>query len=45
LPGVQNVAGAWPQQGGATGSIRLNPEIKHGANAGKQQSSLCHATQ
>lgn len=32
----KNVAGAWPQQGGATGSIRLNPEIKHGANAGLQ---------
>jgi hypothetical protein len=28
------VAGAWPQQGGATGSIRFNPEITHGANAG-----------
>jgi len=31
---VQGVQGPWPQQGGATGSIRLNPEIKHGANAG-----------
>eukprot|EP00878_Enallax_costatus_P000648 GHUV01000754.1.p1 GENE.GHUV01000754.1~~GHUV01000754.1.p1 ORF type:complete len:315 (+),score=72.36 GHUV01000754.1:228-1172(+) len=28
--------GPWPRAGGATGSIRLNPEIKHGANAGLQ---------
>jgi hypothetical protein len=26
--------GAWPRAGGATGSIRLKPEIGHGANAG-----------
>lgn len=32
----KGVQGPWPQQGGATGSIRLNPEIKHGANAGLQ---------
>ncbi|KAF6256178.1 L-ascorbate peroxidase [Scenedesmus sp. NREL 46B-D3] len=28
--------GAWPRAGGATGSIRLKPEIGHGANAGLQ---------
>ncbi|WIA43888.1 hypothetical protein OEZ86_010299 [Tetradesmus obliquus] len=28
--------GAWPKAGGATGSIRLKPEIGHGANAGLQ---------
>lgn len=32
----KGVTGPWPQQGGATGSIRLNPEIQHGANAGLQ---------
>jgi hypothetical protein len=32
---LQGVGGSWPQQGGATGSIRLNPEIRHGANAGQ----------
>ena len=32
---LQGVGGPWPQQGGATGSIRLNPEIRHGANAGQ----------
>eukprot|EP00879_Flechtneria_rotunda_P027977 GHRR01030046.1.p1 GENE.GHRR01030046.1~~GHRR01030046.1.p1 ORF type:complete len:206 (+),score=42.37 GHRR01030046.1:131-748(+) len=26
----------WPKSGGATGSIRLSPEIGHGANAGLQ---------
>jgi hypothetical protein len=31
---LQN-GGAWPKAGGATGSIRLKPEIGHGANAGE----------
>jgi len=30
----QSVSGDWPKQGGAIGSIRFEPEIKHGANAG-----------
>jgi hypothetical protein len=25
----------WPQRGGANGSIRFYPEIKHAANAGE----------
>ena len=30
----KNVDGPWPAAGGATGSIRFEPEILHGANAG-----------
>jgi L-ascorbate peroxidase len=30
----KNVKGDWPAAGGAVGSIRFEPEIKHGANAG-----------
>ena len=30
----KNVKGEWPAAGGAIGSIRFEPEIKHGANAG-----------
>jgi L-ascorbate peroxidase len=30
----KNVKGDWPAAGGAIGSIRFEPEIKHGANAG-----------
>ena len=30
----KNVTGPWPAAGGAVGSIRFDPEIKHGANAG-----------
>ncbi|EEC46956.1 ascorbate peroxidase [Phaeodactylum tricornutum CCAP 1055/1] len=30
----KNVSGAWPSAGGAVGSIRFDPEITHGANAG-----------
>jgi L-ascorbate peroxidase len=30
----KNVTGAWPAGGGAIGSIRFDPEITHGANAG-----------
>ena len=30
----KNVKGDWPAQGGAIGSIRFDPEINHGANAG-----------
>lgn len=32
----KNVTQPWPKPGGATGSIRFNPEIGHGANAGLQ---------
>ena len=30
----KNVKGEWPAAGGAVGSIRFEPEINHGANAG-----------
>lgn len=30
----KNVTGEWPAAGGAIGSIRFEPEINHGANAG-----------
>jgi len=30
----KDVKGEWPAAGGATGSIRFEPEILHGANAG-----------
>eukprot|EP00567_Pseudictyota_dubia_P008779 CAMPEP_0197453430 /NCGR_PEP_ID=MMETSP1175-20131217/34888_1 /TAXON_ID=1003142 /ORGANISM="Triceratium dubium, Strain CCMP147" /LENGTH=352 /DNA_ID=CAMNT_0042986713 /DNA_START=13 /DNA_END=1071 /DNA_ORIENTATION=+ len=30
----KDVEGEWPAAGGATGSIRFDPEITHGANAG-----------
>lgn len=30
----KNVQGEWPAAGGAVGSIRFEPEINHGANAG-----------
>ena len=29
-----NTIGTWPQCGGANGSIRFDPEMDHGANAG-----------
>ncbi|KIZ06814.1 hypothetical protein MNEG_1131 [Monoraphidium neglectum] len=32
----ENIKQAWPKPGGATASIRFNPEIGHGANAGLQ---------
>lgn len=32
----KNVAAPWPAPGGATGAIRLKPEIGHAANAGLQ---------
>lgn len=33
-PHDASVKEPWPKQGGADGSIRFDPEIKHGANAG-----------
>jgi L-ascorbate peroxidase len=33
-PHDASVTGDWPAAGGAIGSIRFEPEIKHGANAG-----------
>ena len=30
----KNISEAWPKAGGAIGSIRFEPEINHGANAG-----------
>ena len=33
-PEPQNVNEPWPKPGGVTASIRLKPELSHGANAG-----------
>ena len=35
--GLQSIS-EWPQRGGANGSIRFYPEIKHAANAGEAAS-------
>jgi hypothetical protein len=40
LPDLLQNGGAWPKAGGATGSIRLKPEIGHGANAGEVIASI-----